>query len=150
MDVAREFAWTWVYKCDEREIAYQLEKILYDNKIPCQIEMFTGKNADTTEHVASDVINDDCDICNVDNLSDHMYVLWTPFKYEELAKVVIVNALNNNLDSGIIYGQPPLTPQDKIVIDHSYEVRIPAKFFWLVMLITFSPMLYIFITQVFK
>ncbi len=117
MDVAREFSWIGVYQCDQCDIVYKLEKILYDNNIPCQVK------ADG---------------------------IWTPLKYEDVAKAVVINALNNNLDKGILYEQKPLTLQDKIVIDHSYEVKIPTKIFWLVMMITFSPMLYIFISQVFR
>ncbi len=76
--------------------------------------------------------------------------IWVPKKYEQLSRTVIDNALADNLDSGILYEYAPETPQDKVVIDHSYEVKIPKKFFWLVMLMTLAPALWIFAFSWFK
>ncbi len=104
MNVKNEFAWISLYTSDDEDEIYGLEQIFYKNKIPCQIRQ---------KQIAS----------------DNSYSLFTPVKTQELAKVVLENALIGNLDNGIIYESPPEKPEDKVVIDHSYEVRIPRKFF---------------------
>ncbi len=117
MNVADEFSWVSIHISEDDKSMYELEKTLYNNKIPCQIR----ENKSASGNI--------------------LYSLFTTNKKKELAKVVIENALIGNLDTPIIYENPPLTPEDKVVIDHSYEVRIPKKYFWIGLVIAFFPFL---------
>lgn len=104
MDVAREFSWISIYESESEDEVFELEKVFYTNKIPARSK--------------------EC---------DSGYCLTVPFKYEELCRVVMENALNNNLDTGVLREKPEESIEDKIVVDHSYESPVPKKFFWMVL-----------------
>ncbi len=125
MDVKRVYSWNIIYQCVDSKQAYLLEKVLYKNNISSKIIEKLDENKN-------------------ENI---MYEIHVPYVYDEISKIIIENALNNNLEKGIIYESEPIKPEDRVVIDHSYEVRIPRKYFWLVMAITLAPMLFVLVSN---
>ncbi len=146
MNLNNEFAWISIYDSTDKKQLCDLEKIFYYNKMYCQIRKFGDKfpcvfaddvSTDGEKNIGK-IFDEDSQVC---------YSLWVPSKFEELSRIIVQNALDDNLDKGIIYEKEPETPQDKVRIDHSYEVHIPKKFFWIALAISLSPTLFVLVSR---
>ncbi len=108
MTLMDSYKWICIRIISDEKLAYEIERVFYQNKLPIQIR---------AQHPE--------------------YAVWVPMKYKALSMDVLENFLIGNLAEGMVNHKSKADLEEKIYIERKYERKVPAKFYFFLLVVAF-------------
>jgi hypothetical protein len=102
------YRWICIKIVSDEKLAYEIERVFYQNKLPIQIRA-----------------------------QEPEYAVWVPMKYKALSADILENFLIGNLAEGFVSQKSKADLEDKIHIGRKYERKVPAKFYFFLLVVAF-------------